>query len=163
MVARAAALRTNINIDGRPLPTQKVPRLLRPSAPSHKRPYSPSSLRALESLADVVINIIIIITPCSAEGAVLISTSQSQFRLLAYTVPLDLRFCQVYSFGPYLLLFSVRNTDTHTLLSFTQYRKTPQDQDPTAVVHQLRWMGRATHRNLRRCANEKWLWCTKPQ
>ena len=61
MVARAAALRTNINIDGRPLPTQKrrrtseyigsqkVPRLLRPSAPSYKRPYSPSPLRALVS------------------------------------------------------------------------------------------------------------------
>ena len=37
--------------------------------------------------------------------------------------------------------------------------ETPQDQDPTAAVHQLRWRGRATHRNLRRCAHRKWLWC----
>ena len=109
-----------------------------------------------------MINIIIIITPCSAEGAVLISTSQSQFRLLAYTVPLDLRFCQVYSFGPYLLLFSVRNTDTHTLLSFTQYRKKPQDQDPTVAVNHLRGRGRATRTQvaMKVCRFNKLLKCS---
>ena len=34
----------------------------------------------------------------------------------------------------------------------------PQDQNPTAAVPQLRWRGRATHPNLRRCAQGKWLW-----
>ena len=47
MVARAAALRTNINIDGRPLPTTK--RRHAPPTLSYKRPYSPSLLRALVS------------------------------------------------------------------------------------------------------------------
>ena len=47
-----------------------------------------------------------------------------------------------------------RHRDTET----QRHRETPKDQDPTAAVHQLRWRGKATHPNLRRCANGKWLW-----
>ena len=88
MVARAAALRTNINIDGRPLPTQKVPRLLRPSAPSYKQSYSPSPLRALVSsrcsLCSQTHASLILCSSYqnSAAGAVVTTTLHCEFRPL---------------------------------------------------------------------------------